>query len=132
MALTPTEEGQIRDILVNFDGVLDISQASSAILAALGYGDVMVTALPDASTLTADDVLYVAQSGADVKAKIQQIAEYVSTLISGTVTSVNGQDGAVILKSIDGVSLSGAGDIATAPFSNSTSLAQAHAIALYF
>lgn len=77
MALTPTEEGQIRDILAEYSEVLDLAAASTAILAALGYSDVRVIDLPSALTLQAADMFYLAQSGADTKATIQQLSDFV-------------------------------------------------------
>jgi hypothetical protein len=134
MALTPVEEGQIRDILQNYNGIQDLSQASSEILAALGYGDVMVTSLPQATALAADDVFYLAKTGSDVKASIQQLADFVATIFNGAVTSVNGQAGTVVLKTVNGETLTGPGNItiATSIFSNATALAQAQAIANSF
>lgn len=132
MALTPTEEGQIRDILVNYNGIQDLAQASSDILAALGYGDVMITSLPLATALEANDVLYLAKQGADVQATVQQLADFVATIFNGAVTSVNGATGSVVLKTVNGQQLTGAGNIATTLFDNATALAQAHAIANSF
>ena len=130
MALTPEQEGQIADLLTNYNGLLDISNSSADILAALGYGDVMVTDLPAATALAANDFFYLAKSGQDVKASIQQLADFVVTIFNGAVISVNGNVGAVTIKSIDGQSLMGAGNIATTPFSNPTTLAQVQATAL--
>lgn len=76
MALTTTEENQIRDILVYYSETLDLAGASTAILAALGYGDVRVIDLPTASPLNGTETFYVAQLSADVKATIQQFAQY--------------------------------------------------------
>lgn len=132
MALTATEEGQIRDILANYNGVLDLSNSSTQILAALGYGDVMVTDLPAATALAAADVFYLAKSGQDVKASIQQLADFVVTIFNGAVLSVNGNVGAVTIKSIDGQSLMGSGNISTRPFSNLTTLAQIQSTAISF
>lgn len=132
MALTPVEEGQIRDILANYNGILDISQASSEILAALGYGDVMITSLPQATALAASDVFYLAKTGSDVQATIQQLADFVVTIFNGAVISVNGAVGAVTLKTVNGQSLTGPGNVSISPFSSSAALAQLQATALSF
>ena len=79
MALTPVQEGQIIDILQYYSETLDLGQAATDILAALGFGDVRVIDLPTASPLNATDVFYVAQLGADVKATIDQFAQFVNT-----------------------------------------------------
>ena len=76
MALTPTQEAQIIDILGFYSETLDLGAAATSILAALGYGDVRVIDLPTASPLNGTETFYVAQASADVKATIQQFAQY--------------------------------------------------------
>ena len=76
MALTSVEEGQIRDILVRYSETLDIAAASTDILAALGYGDVRVVDLPNATALNGTETFYVAQLSDDVKATIQQFSQF--------------------------------------------------------
>lgn len=85
MALTPVQEGQIVDLLAYFSGLLDIGAQSSDVMAALGYGDVVVTDLPTAATYGPSDVLYLAQNGLDVKTSILDIATYVAALVSGGI-----------------------------------------------
>lgn len=76
MALTPQQEQQVKDLLAFYSPILDLSAKSVEIDAALGYGDVRVVDLPLASPLTANDVLYLAQVGIDVKATIQQVGQF--------------------------------------------------------
>lgn len=81
MALTALEESQLRQLLLNFEGLDDVGADSAALLASLLAGDVIVTDLPAANPLAAPDVLYVAQSGADVKATIQQLGDFILSII---------------------------------------------------
>ena len=81
MALTTLEETQLRELLLNFEGLNDVGTDAAALLASLLAGDVVVTDLPVANPLDAADVLYVAQSGADVKATIQQFADFMIPLL---------------------------------------------------
>ena len=81
MALTTLEETQLRELLLNFEGLSDVGTDAAALLASLLAGDVMVTDLPAAAPLVNADVLYVAQSGADVKATIQQLGEFILSVI---------------------------------------------------
>ena len=81
MALTTLEETQLRELLVHFEGLGDVGAEAAALIASLLAGDVMVTNLPVADPLDAADVLYVAQSGADVKATIQQIGDFILSII---------------------------------------------------
>jgi len=81
MALTTVEETQVRDLLIDYEGLKDVGADSADIIATLVAGDVLVIDLPTASPLNAADVLYVAQAGDDVKATIQQIADFSLTLI---------------------------------------------------
>lgn len=76
MSLTPTQEAQIIDILGFYSETLDLGAAATQILAALGYGDVRVIDLPTAAPLNGTETFYVAQTAADVKATIQQFAQY--------------------------------------------------------
>lgn len=76
MALTPQQEQQVIQILNRYSAVLDMADASTEILAALGYGDTRVIDLPNASPLNANDVFYVAQTDTDVKATMQQFAQF--------------------------------------------------------
>lgn len=76
MALTPQQEQQVIEILNRYSAVLDIADASTDILAALGYGDTRVIDLPGANPLASNDVFYVAQTNTDVKATIQQFAQF--------------------------------------------------------
>lgn len=82
MSFTAVEETQLKDLLVDYEGLKDVGADAAALLAELGAGDVTVLALPAAAALQAPDVLYVAQSGADVKATIQQLADYVQSLLT--------------------------------------------------
>lgn len=81
MALTPVEEGQLRELLETFEGLRDVGIDANDLLAEVGSGDTTVLQLPLASALAAVDSLYVAQSGADVQATIQQLADYVQSLL---------------------------------------------------
>lgn len=85
MALTAVQEGQIAELLNYFSGLLDVGQNSSGVLAALGYGDVIVTDLPSAGTYSPSDVLYLAQNGQDVKTSITDLATYVAAAVSGGI-----------------------------------------------
>lgn len=85
MALTAVEEGRLRDLLANYTGLNEIGEASSDVLAALGYGDVVVTDLPSAGTYNPGDVLYLAQNGQDVKTSITDLATYVAAAVSGGI-----------------------------------------------
>lgn len=98
MALTPVEEGQVRDILTYYSGLLDLGADSAAIEAALGYGDVRVIDLPDASELNAADVMYIAQTGSDVKATAQQFGQFVfDNFVAATSTTITTTGGTVTL-----------------------------------
>lgn len=88
MALTPTEEGQIRDILATYSETLDLAAASTDILAALGYGDIRVIDLDPATALQAADVFYIAQSNSDKKGSIQQLSDFV---VSEILPALQGQ-----------------------------------------
>jgi len=81
MALTTLEETQLRELLLNFEGLDDVGTDSAALLASLLAGDTTVLDLPVADPLDAADVLYVAQSGADVKATIQQLGNFILSII---------------------------------------------------
>lgn len=81
MALTTLEETQLRELLLNFEGLNDVGADAAALLASLLAGDVVVTDLPAANPLAPADVLYVAQSGADVKATIQQLGDFILSII---------------------------------------------------
>lgn len=85
MALTAVEEGRIRDLLANYTGLNEIGAVSSDVLAALGYGDVVVTDLPSAGTYNPGDVIYLAQNGQDVKTSITDFATYVALAVSGGI-----------------------------------------------
>jgi len=85
MALTAVEEGQLRDLLQYFSGLADVGAASADVMAALGYGEVVVTDLPSASTYSPGDVFYLAQSGTDVKTSITDFATYVAAAVSGGI-----------------------------------------------
>lgn len=76
MALTAEEEQKLKDILAFYSPILDLGAKSTEIDAALGYGDVRVVDLPTASPLTANDVMYLAQIGVDVKATVQQFGQF--------------------------------------------------------
>ena len=77
MALTTFEETQLRQLLLNFEGLDDVGTESAALLASLLAGDVIVTDLPAADPIADADVLYLAQSGQDVKATAAQFGEFV-------------------------------------------------------
>lgn len=81
MALTTLEETQLRQLLLNFEGLDDVGADAAALLASLLAGDTTVLDLPAANPLNAADVLYIAQSGADVKATIQQFANFIMPLL---------------------------------------------------
>jgi len=81
MALTTLEETQLRNMLVNYEGLGDIGANAAALIASLLAGDVNVIDLPQAAPLNTSDTLYVAQAGADVKATIQQIADFILPLL---------------------------------------------------
>lgn len=85
MALTSVQEGQIVELLNYFSGLMDIGAQSSDVMAALGYGDVVVTDLPSAGTYDPSDVLYLAQNGQDVKTSITDLATYVAAAVSGGI-----------------------------------------------
>lgn len=82
MALTPIEEAQLRDLLLEYTGLKDVGVQANDILAEVGTGDTTVLDLPNAAALTAIDVLYLAQSNADVQATVQQLADYVQSLLA--------------------------------------------------
>jgi hypothetical protein len=77
MALTTLEETQLRQLLIHFEGLGDVGAESAALLASLLAGDVIVTNLPAANPITTADVLYLAQSGADVKATAEQFGQFI-------------------------------------------------------
>ena len=81
MALTTLEETQLRQLLLNYEGLDDVGTDAAALLASLLAGDVNVIDLPAAAPLNVADTLYVAQEGADVKATIQQIADFIMPLL---------------------------------------------------
>ena len=81
MALTPNEEAQIRDLLGYHEELLDIGVNTDAIITELGAGSTTVPALPLAAPLSASDVFYVAQLGADTKAQFSQVAAYIQGLV---------------------------------------------------
>lgn len=85
MALTAVEEGQLRDLLQYFSGLADIGAASDDVMAALGYGEVVVTDLPSAGTYNPSDVFYLAQAGQDVKTSITDFATYVAAAVTGGI-----------------------------------------------
>lgn len=81
MALTTLEETQLRELLVYFEELGDVGAQGAALIASLLAGDTVILDLPDANPLNAADVLYVAQAGADVKATIQQFADFIMPLL---------------------------------------------------
>lgn len=81
MALSVLEETQLRELLINFDGLNDVGTDANELIASLLAGDVVVTDLPVADPLHVADTLYVAQAGADVKATIQQLTEFMIPLL---------------------------------------------------
>lgn len=81
MALTTLEETQLRQLLLNFEGLDDVGTDAAALLASLLAGDTTVLDLPAADPLNAADVLYIAQSGVDVKATIQQFANFIMPML---------------------------------------------------
>lgn len=85
MAFTPVEEGQLKDLLVNYSELNDIAESSEDILSALGYGEVRVIDLDAAVSLNPIDVFYCAQAGADVKVSWQVMADYLSSLLTPTI-----------------------------------------------
>lgn len=76
MALTPQQEQQLTQLLTLYTPLLELAGQATEIEVALGYGDVRVIDLPLASPLFTDDVMYLAQQGADVKASVQQFAQF--------------------------------------------------------
>ena len=82
MALTTLEETQLRELLVYFEELGDVGAQGANLIASLLAGDTVILDLPNADPLNAADVLYVAQSGADVKATIQQFANFMMPLLS--------------------------------------------------
>jgi hypothetical protein len=85
MALTAVQEGQITDLLAFFSGLMDVGSQASDVMAALGYGDVVVTDLPSAGTYNPSDVIYLAQNGQDVKTSITDLATYIAAAVSGGI-----------------------------------------------
>ena len=83
MALTAVQENQLVELLNYFSGLSDIGANSTGVLAALGYGDVVVTDLPTAGAYNLSDVFYLAQGGLDTKTSIQDFATYVAASVSG-------------------------------------------------
>ncbi len=81
MALTTLEETQLRQLLLNYEGLDDVGSDAAALLASLLAGDTTILDIPSADPLNAADVLYVAQSGADVKATIQQFANFIMPML---------------------------------------------------
>lgn len=77
MALTAQQEQQLIEILGYKSQLLDLGSDATEIEAALGYGDVRVIDLPTANPLATSDVMYIAQSGVDVKATVQQFSKFV-------------------------------------------------------
>ncbi len=80
MSLTNVEENQVKHLLVNYEGLYDLSTRASDIIASLAPEDVNVINLPTAAPLSASDVLYVAQANTDVKATMEQISNFILPL----------------------------------------------------
>lgn len=85
MALSALEEGQLRDLLQYFSGLSDVGASAADVMAALGYGEVVVTDLPSAANFNPADVFYLAQNGEDVKASVTAFATYVANVVSGGI-----------------------------------------------
>jgi len=85
MAFTAVQEAQLKELLASFSSLENLVESEPSITDALAYGDVRVVDLNPAGALNPIDVFYCAQANADVKVTWQQMADYLSTLLTPVI-----------------------------------------------